>query len=67
MPGARFVDPDLTFIEELASFGAKTFKKCYQCATCSASCSISPDENPFPRKEMLWAKCGRSGGSRTGW
>jgi quinone-modifying oxidoreductase subunit QmoC len=52
------IEPDLGFIEELASFGAKTFKKCYQCATCSASCSISPDENPFPRKELLWAKWG---------
>lgn len=52
------VEPDLNFVEELASFGAKTFRKCYQCATCSVSCSISPDENPFPRKEMLWAKWG---------
>jgi quinone-modifying oxidoreductase subunit QmoC len=52
------VEPDLDFIDELASFGAKTFKKCYQCATCSATCSISPDENPFPRKEMLWLKWG---------
>jgi quinone-modifying oxidoreductase subunit QmoC len=52
------VEPDLSFIEELSAFGAKTFKKCYQCATCSVSCSLSPDENPFPRKEMLWAKWG---------
>jgi quinone-modifying oxidoreductase subunit QmoC len=52
------VEPDLAFIDELAAFGAKTFKQCYQCATCSATCSISPDENPFPRKEMLWLKWG---------
>jgi quinone-modifying oxidoreductase subunit QmoC len=52
------IDADPTFAEELAAFGAKTFSKCYQCATCSASCSISPDQNPFPRKEMLWAKWG---------
>jgi len=58
MAGTRFVDPDLGFVEELSSFGAKTFQKCYQCATCSVSCSLSPDENPFPRKEMLWAKWG---------
>jgi quinone-modifying oxidoreductase subunit QmoC len=54
----ELIEPDLSFIEELGSFGAKTFKKCYQCATCSASCSISPDDNPFPRKEVLWAKWG---------
>jgi quinone-modifying oxidoreductase subunit QmoC len=52
------VEPDLDFIRELGSFGATTFSKCYQCATCSVSCSISPDENPFPRKEVLWAKWG---------
>jgi quinone-modifying oxidoreductase subunit QmoC len=52
------VEPDLSFIRELGAFGATTFSKCYQCATCSASCSISPDENPFPRKEVLWAKWG---------
>jgi quinone-modifying oxidoreductase subunit QmoC len=52
------VEPDLAFIDELAEFGAKTFRECYQCATCSGQCSISPDENPFPRKEMLWLKWG---------
>lgn len=52
------VEPNLKFIEELSEFGAKTYKNCYQCATCSGTCSISPDENPFPRKEMLWVKWG---------
>jgi quinone-modifying oxidoreductase subunit QmoC len=52
------VEPDLAFIDGFAAFGAKTFKQCYQCATCSARCSISPEENPFPRKEMLWVKWG---------
>ena len=54
----RLVEPDLGLVEELAAFGAKDFKKCYQCATCSVSCSLSPDRDPFPRKEMLWAKWG---------
>jgi len=52
------VEPDLKFIAELEKFGSRTHKKCYQCATCSATCSISPAENPFPRKEMLWVKWG---------
>jgi heterodisulfide reductase subunit C len=52
------IEPDARMIEELGLFGAENFKKCYQCATCSVSCSLSPDQNPFPRKEMLWARWG---------
>ncbi len=51
-------EPDPDFIHEIAEFGAETHHSCYQCATCSASCSISPESNPFPRKEMLWLKWG---------
>lgn len=52
------IEPDLKFKEDLAEFGGSTFNKCYQCATCSAACSLSPDENPFPRKEMIWIMWG---------
>jgi len=52
------VEPDLEFLSRLEAFGATSFRKCYQCATCSGTCSISPAENPFPRKEMLWVKWG---------
>ena len=52
------VDPDLDFIRTLGEQGGETLKKCMQCGTCSATCAISPDQRPFPRKEMAWAAWG---------
>lgn len=52
------VDPDLDFIRELKRSGGETLKKCFQCGTCTASCPLSPDTSPFPRKEMAWAVWG---------
>lgn len=51
-------EPDLQFTKDLIAAGAGDVKKCYQCATCSVACPISPDNEPFPRKEMVWAQWG---------
>jgi quinone-modifying oxidoreductase, subunit QmoC len=52
------LEPDLGFIKEVSQLGGGDLKKCYQCATCSVACKISPDNKPFPRKEMIAASWG---------
>ena len=53
MAETYLVEPDVGFIEEIAGLGGEDVKKCFQCATCSVACPISPDIKPFPRKEMI--------------
>ncbi|HKK32490.1 MAG TPA: quinone-interacting membrane-bound oxidoreductase complex subunit QmoC [Desulfomicrobiaceae bacterium] len=58
MSKATRIEPDLQFIKELQEVGGADLKKCYQCATCSVACPLSPADNPYPRKEMVWAQWG---------
>jgi quinone-modifying oxidoreductase subunit QmoC len=52
------LDPDLDFIQAITEQAGGTFKRCFQCGTCSSTCELSPEVEPFPRKEMAWAAWG---------
>ena len=42
------INPD--FGTELKEYGALDFNACYNCGTCTAVCSLSDENNSFPRK-----------------
>ena len=58
MAATLLAQPDTEFVEGLIASGAHDFKKCFQCATCSAVCTLSNDGFAFPRRQMIEAQWG---------
>lgn len=46
------------FAEELKAFGAVNFNACYNCGTCTAVCSLSSEEDSFPREMVRLSALG---------
>lgn len=51
------VQPDSALIRDVIAFGGD-FKICQHCATCTATCELSTDGHPIPRRQMLLAQWG---------
>lgn len=58
MAEKNLLKPDTAFIQQIKTAGGDDLKRCYQCATCSTVCELSPEDSPFPRKELLYANWG---------
>jgi quinone-modifying oxidoreductase subunit QmoC len=58
MAGALVLHPDREFIGDVMRASGGDMKKCFQCATCSSVCTLSSEERPFPRQQMLEAQWG---------
>ncbi len=49
---------NLDFSTELKKFGADNFQACYNCGTCTAVCSLSTEEDSFPREMVRFGVLG---------
>ncbi len=58
MAAGLLIQPDTAFLGRVIASGGGDLKKCMQCGTCSVACALSPEEAPFPRRQMIEAQWG---------
>lgn len=47
------------FTKELKAYGSDNFNACYNCGTCTAVCSLSTEDDSFPREMVRLSALGR--------
>ncbi len=52
--------PSSEWRKKLHDRGGAPVTRCFQCATCCSVCKLAPEEQPFPRRQMLWSQWGLS-------
>lgn len=58
MADQMVVEPDGELIRSLMAAGGADLKKCMQCSTCTSICSLSTQQDGFPRRQILHAQWG---------
>jgi quinone-modifying oxidoreductase, subunit QmoC len=58
MSATNTLAPSAAFRRKLRDRGGASVARCYQCATCSASCELATADRPFPRQQMHEAQWG---------
>ena len=53
---ATSIDPD--FLLQLKKYGVKDAATCFNCGNCTAVCSLSTENTPFPRKVIRYLQIG---------
>ena len=54
----RSEEMDPSFIEEIEKLGGESVRKCYQCASCTATCPLTSDIKAFPRRTIRLVQLG---------
>ena len=58
MAGQSVVFSSEEFRKKMKQRGGADGSRCFQCATCSSVCNLTPDNTPFPRRQVLFAQWG---------
>jgi len=54
----RSDEMDTSFVKEIEALGGESVRKCYQCASCTATCPLTTEVKAFPRRTIRLVQLG---------